>query len=116
MVSYRELLFADREQILNADDMVEDRVIREDPVLDDEGNPVLDGEGNPVTTPVYQMIDGPMSAGGANASDRFFSRLETENTVDVHYQALSAIELKMISEWLDIGAQYYNNPFLAPEN
>jgi hypothetical protein len=22
--------------------------------------------------------------------------------------------LRLISEWLDIGAQYYNNPFVAP--
>jgi hypothetical protein len=29
---------------------------------------------------------------------------------------LTPAELKLISEWLDIGAQYFNNPFDAPEN
>jgi len=116
MVSFRELLFPDREQILNVDGVVEDRVIREDPALDANGNPQLDGNGNPVTTPVYQTIDPPMSGNGANASTRFFQVMETTNTADVHYQALLPVELKLISEWLDIGAQYYNNPFDAPEN
>ena len=29
---------------------------------------------------------------------------------------LSVDELKLLSEWVDIGAQYYNNPFAAPMN
>ena len=29
---------------------------------------------------------------------------------------LTTGELKLISEWIDIGAQYYNNPFVAPIN
>jgi hypothetical protein len=27
---------------------------------------------------------------------------------------LSVDELRLIAEWLDIGAQYYNNPFDVP--
>jgi hypothetical protein len=34
----------------------------------------------------------------------------TQNTVN-HAGMLSPAELRLISEWLDIGAQYYNNPF-----
>jgi hypothetical protein len=29
---------------------------------------------------------------------------------------MNLAEFKMIAEWLDIGAQYYNDPFVAPEN
>jgi hypothetical protein len=31
-----------------------------------------------------------------------------------HEGYLSDAEKKLISEWLDIGAQYYNDPFAAP--
>jgi hypothetical protein len=34
----------------------------------------------------------------------------------VHENFLSKAELKLISEWLDMGAQYFNNPFAAPAN
>jgi hypothetical protein len=33
-----------------------------------------------------------------------------------HVGLLSPVELRMVSEWADIGAQYYNNPFNAPPN
>ena len=33
-----------------------------------------------------------------------------------HAGRLSPDELRLISEWLDIGAQYYNNPFDVPAN
>jgi hypothetical protein len=58
-----------------------------------------------------------MSAQGARASTRFFSKMEgvTVGTVD-HSDFMSPSELRLISEWLDIGAQYYNDPFVAPEN
>jgi hypothetical protein len=31
-----------------------------------------------------------------------------------HAGRLSPAELKLVSEWVDIGAQYYNDPFAAP--
>ena len=34
----------------------------------------------------------------------------TRDTID-HAGMLSAPELRLLSEWIDIGAQYYNNPF-----
>jgi len=65
----------------------------------------------------------PMAAGSANASAaRFFSVFDgtfqdpsvgTPGYVD-HRNFLTPAELRLISEWLDIGAQYYNNPFVAP--
>jgi hypothetical protein len=31
-----------------------------------------------------------------------------------HTGFLTPAELRLISEWLDIGGQYYNDPFVAP--
>jgi len=35
-----------------------------------------------------------------------------------HSSFMTPSELRLIAEWLDIGAQYYNNPFdpMAPQN
>jgi hypothetical protein len=48
-----------------------------------------------------------MSAAGANASTAFFSKFDTGGT---HAGYLTPAELRLIAEWLDIGAQYFNNP------
>lgn len=68
---------------------------------------------------VLQEVAGPvivnpsLSTAGAAASGAFFGRFDAGGTHDGY---LSAAELKLISEWVDIGAQYYNNPFAAPLN
>ena len=49
-----------------------------------------------------------MSRVGALASGTFFSRFDAGGT---HAGDLSTAELRLISEWLDLGAQYFNNPF-----
>ena len=54
-----------------------------------------------------------ISAGSANASTRFFSIFATGGS---HAGRLSGAELRLLSEWVDIGAQFYNNPFDAPLN
>jgi hypothetical protein len=54
-----------------------------------------------------------MSTNGARASARFFAPFVTGGS---HQHRLDPIELRVISEWLDIGAQYYNNPFDVPQN
>lgn len=54
-----------------------------------------------------------MSVGGALASEEFFDRFEAGRS---HAGYLSSAELRLIAEWLDVGAQYYNNPFDVPEN
>jgi len=54
-----------------------------------------------------------ISAGSANASTRFFSIFAATGT---HAGRLSPAELRLLSEWIDIGTQYYNNPFDAPLN
>ena len=49
-----------------------------------------------------------MNAGNARGSTQFFNEFATGGT---HAGYLSPAELRVISEWLDIGAQYFNNPF-----
>lgn len=75
---------------------------------------VLDGEGNPIPLTRQIGVDPSMSTGGARASARFFGRFNNFNaaqdTVD-HRGFLNGSELKLLSEWLDIRAAYYNNPF-----
>ena len=54
-----------------------------------------------------------ISAGSASASGRFFSIFANGGS---HAGRLSGAELRLLSEWVDIGAQFYNNPFDAPLN
>ncbi|MFO1401068.1 MAG: hypothetical protein U1F30_07625 [Steroidobacteraceae bacterium] len=52
-----------------------------------------------------------ITKGSANASTRFFSIFAAGGS---HAGRLNGAELRLLSEWVDIGAQYYNNPFNAP--
>ena len=116
--SYRELLFNDNAQEL-VDGALIDQLV---PALDGNGNPIfevdedgnliLDPLGNPI--PVLQNVGvGPsMNVNSANASVQFFQRFDAGGT---HAGRLSAAELKLIAEWLDVGGQYYNNPFDVPQ-
>ena len=54
-----------------------------------------------------------MSPAGARDSTAFFSRFDAGGT---HAGWLTPAELRLIAEWLDIGGQYYNDPFMAPVN
>ena len=100
--SYRELLFTDFEQIIDANGNLVD-------FMEVIG---VDVNGNPILAPVN--VNPSMSAGGANASNRFFSRFD--DVGDMHSGFLTDAEKRLIAEWLDVGAQYYNNPFDAPAN
>jgi len=75
---------------------------------------VVPGPPDPVTglpTQVIVQVNPPMSGAGANASATFFNEFAPTGT---HYHWLTDEELKLISEWLDIGGQYYNDPFAIP--
>lgn len=98
--AYRELLFPDNEQELNMGALQD--------VLVQNG---VDADGNPIFVTV--TVNPSMSVAGANASNRFFSRFDTGQS---HEGYLSDAEKRLIAEWLDVGAQYYNNPFDAPVN
>jgi hypothetical protein len=104
--SYRELLFGDRAQIVEGGQLV-------DECLEFETDPVT----NVTTCVAFNNVPASMSANGAAASARFFNKMSgaTAGTVD-HSDFMSASELRLLSEWLDIGAQYFNDPFTAPEN
>jgi Hydrazine synthase alpha subunit middle domain len=63
-----------------------------------------------------QTLAAPMTAGsaaGATAFLRMFDGSYHDPNLD-HTGFLTSAELRLISEWLDIGAQYYNDPFVAP--
>jgi hypothetical protein len=101
--AYRELLFADNEQILN-NGALQDRQIQIG----------TDAMGNPILAPV--SVGTSMSSAGARAS-AFFRCFDVGGTGcagEPHAGFLSLDELRLIAEWLDIGAQYYNDPFAVP--
>ncbi len=99
VTSYEELLFPHDEQTLNMGLLVDLMV------------PGTGGTTMPVS------LAAVMTAGSAIASQpNFLSKFDGVDhgvTVD-HTGYLSPAELRLISEWLDIGAQYYNDPFVAP--
>lgn len=80
-----------------------------------EGTLLIDtATGNPIPLMINIELMAPMSRGGARASAKFFSTFTqfdaAEETVD-HRGFLNDSELKLLSEWLDTRANYYNNPF-----
>ena len=101
---YRELLVTDNLQVLDNGVVVDLVVI------------IQDADGNDI--PVFTPYPSPAAAGSALASSDFFDRFTDPNDPSyvIHGDIMSKAELRLMAEWLDIGAQYYNNPFDAPEN
>ncbi len=115
VVSYRELFFTDGVQDFLGGMLVERTVevtVGTDPVT---GDPII--EQRPVNA------TRPLVAGNARGS-RFFACFAGNNTCATgdpapdaprgtvnHNGFLTPSELRLISEWVDIGAQYFNNPF-----
>ncbi|SEI06680.1 WD40-like Beta Propeller Repeat [Rheinheimera pacifica] len=116
--SYRELLSADNEQELVGAVLVDRLVQATDAdgnllfVTDGAGNLVLDDNGNPIPVMVTVAVTPAMRAGSAVGSGTFFSLFGNTGS---HRGYLTAAELKLLADWLDIGAQYYNSPFAVPE-
>ena len=99
--AYRELLATDNlQEVVNG------------ALVDAQQQVGVDDDGNPIFEPI--PIASPATIAGAAASNDFFDRFEDPN--DLHYGILSIAERRLITEWLDVGAQYYNNPFDAPAN
>lgn len=117
LTAYRELLFNDSEQEV-IDGIVVDRLIA---VLDDNGNIVfeldaqgeliLDAQGSPIPVLTNITLPAILSTNGALQSSRFFQLFKEGR----HKDMLSVHELRLLSEWLDIGAQYYNTPFYSQD-
>ncbi len=116
--SYRELLFDDNRQVLDNGTLMDELVQQTDddgnPLFetDAEGVPILDANGNPIPLMVPITVAPPLSVAGANASPRFFTLFAPGGS---HAGRLSAAELKLLSEWIDAGGQYYNDPFAVPQ-
>ena len=116
--SYRELLFGDNEQEL-VDGAVQDRLVQQ---FDGNGNPVfvtdangdliLDADGNPIPVLIPVGVAPVLNVAGALASPGFFDLFAPGGS---HAGRLTGAELKLISEWIDIGGQYYNDPFVVPQ-
>jgi hypothetical protein len=70
-----------------------------------------------VPTPTGVVLPPPIAAGSAvNSRTNFLDWFDGTNhgqTVD-HTGFLTTAELRLVTEWIDIGAQYYNDPFVAP--
>lgn len=100
VTSYEQVLFPHNEQTLNMG-------VLQDLTVTDPGPP-------PTQVPV--QLAAPMAAGSAAGSTTFL-RLFDGSFVDPvldHTGFLTTGERRLISEWLDIGGQFYNDPFVAP--
>src|SRR5580704_12859181 len=108
VTSYEQLLFAHNAQTLNMG-------VLQDLLVPAPGppDPVT---GLPTTIMVPVSLAPPMSAGSAAGSTTFFRMFDGSfhDPVLDHTGYLSPAELRLIAEWLDIGAQFYNDPFVAP--
>ncbi len=115
--AYQELVSADAGEELDGTGSLGD-IMREVTTFDQDGNPVITLEPDPAA-----RVNPSMSADGARASYFMEKMTETEldatraltqtsnpNFVD-HSGFLDVNELRLISEWLDLGAQYFNDPF-----
>lgn len=109
--SYRELLFNDNEQELPGDQLVDVQVESGEFLRDEDGELILDDDGNPRPILVNVNVPPTMSVNGARASGNFFNRFRAGGS---HQDFMSPAELRLLAEWLDVGGQYYNNPFDAP--
>jgi len=99
--AYRELLVTDNLQVVQDGALVDATQVVG---VDDDGNDILD----------VIPIGSPASINGARASSDFFDRFD--DPLDLHFNILSQAERRLVAEWLDVGGQYYNNPFDAPSN
>jgi hypothetical protein len=71
------------------------------PGVDDAGNPIL----------VADTVAALLRPANARGSTRFFARFADGSGTFDHRNTLTPAELRLVSEWVDIGAQYFNNPF-----
>jgi len=116
--SYRELVSADFALELVEGVLIDKQVQAVDAngnplfVRDANGNLVLDDQGNPIPILTRVNVAASMAVGSARGSNRFFNKF---NNGGSHQGYLSDAELRLIADWLDIGAQYYNSPFAVPE-
>jgi Tol biopolymer transport system component len=103
--AYRELLFADRGQVIDATGALVDECIQT----------VTDPDTNVVTCVAFRNVPASLNIAGARVSS-FFQKFDGGGGTVDHRGFMTPAELRLVAEWLDVGAQYYNDPFVAPEN
>jgi len=129
--SYQELFVNDDGQEVVNGKLEEITIIVQ--ATDGDGNLLFTNDDPPL--PIFDPVPQPdpdfrvaasMSANGARVS--FFMEKMTETEIDAgrnlstptvnHANMLTPAELRLIAEYLDIGGQYFNNPFdpAAPQN
>ena len=125
--SYRELFFPDDGQTLDINGDLVNATIQIQ-ATDGNGDPIFDINGDPVliTIPDPNAAAAPsMNTTGARSNAFMHKMYETNLTTGAalsftedHRGMLTNAELRLIAEWLDLGGQYFNNPFdpLAPQN
>jgi len=99
--AYRELLFNDNKQERGAGGL-------QDVMVDGPLDPLTN-----LPTRVPVTVSPSMSAAGARASRAIMNQFDAGGS---HAGRLDPAELRLLVEWLDIGAQYYNDPFAVPDN
>ena len=118
LTSYRELLFDDNEQMLLDGALIDRLAIALDDEnnivyqTDENGDRILDSNGNPIPVVEPVEIPSPIRAGQARNSESFFGLFAVGGS---HESWLSDEELRLLAEWIDLGAQQYNDPFRVPE-
>ncbi len=102
--SYTELVTGGNQQQLDANGQLQFVTI-----MVDSGQ--VDAMGNPILVPQQVPEPARLAPLSARGSTRFFDRFANGGGTVDHRGFLTPGELRLISEWVDIGAQYYNNPF-----
>ena len=120
VTSYRELLANDQALVLDPTGVLITELVQATDnsgnllfQLDGNGDLQLDSNNNPIPMLVTVNVARSMSTNGARSSVKFFNQFAPTGS---HADWLSPAELRLLAEWLDIGGQYYNNPFAAPLN
>ncbi len=111
--AYRQLLATRFEQEVVDGVLVDRQVDTGEYLRDEDGELILDEDDNPIPILERVPVDPIMSTAGALASEGFMDAFATGG---IHEDFLTDAERRLVSEWLDLGAQYYNNPFDTPEN
>jgi hypothetical protein len=118
--AYYELLNFDFQQIDNGQGVLVDALIESvgfdefgQPIVDEFGEPIVDEFGEPITVMIPVYVSRSLRPGDANGSRRFVRQFEPEGS---HEGWLTPHELRLIYEWVDNGAQYYNSPFEIVRN
>jgi hypothetical protein len=85
-----------------------------DPVLNASGQPILRSDGEEIRIERMESQVEPGLARGSHLIEELFNQelkagYALGPTTD-HSGLLNASELRLVSEWIDLGAQYYNSP------